>query len=163
MLGQTKQAPDEFAVMSRAPLSLPPNFNLRVPKPGAERPQDASRKDAARKILLQAGSKFKRMNVGDIKKTLGENKIRDLLGADVANPKIREILNEETVNVEFEDQLFIDKLLSWKTSSEKESLVDPAAEAKRIKANEKTGKRINEGEVPIIKRGKMGLINRLFQ
>ena len=163
MLGRTKQAPDEFAVMSRAPLSLPPNFNLRVPQPGAERPQDASRKDVARKILLQAGSQRKDKNADDSKKTVGENTIRKLLGADLANSQIREILNQETVNVEFEDQQFIEKLLSWERNPRKESLVDSAAEAKRIKANVEAGKRINEGEVPIIKRGKMGLLNKLLQ
>ena len=37
--GLNKQAPDEFQVVSRAPLSLPPDFTLRVPEPGAARPQ----------------------------------------------------------------------------------------------------------------------------
>ena len=37
--GLNKQAPDEFQVVSRAPLSLPPDFTLRVPEPGASRPQ----------------------------------------------------------------------------------------------------------------------------
>lgn len=35
--GLNKQSPDEFAVVSRAPLSLPPDFTLRVPEPGAPR------------------------------------------------------------------------------------------------------------------------------
>src|SRR5476649_1320188 len=33
--GLTKQAPDEFAVVTKAPLIIPPNFNLRPPAPGA--------------------------------------------------------------------------------------------------------------------------------
>ena len=39
--GLTKQSPDEFRVVARAPLSLPPDFTLRPPEPGAVRPQDA--------------------------------------------------------------------------------------------------------------------------
>lgn len=34
-------APDEFAVARRAPLSVPPDFALRPPRPGAPRPQEA--------------------------------------------------------------------------------------------------------------------------
>ncbi len=33
--GLTKQSPDEFAVTTKAPLIIPPNFNLRPPSPGA--------------------------------------------------------------------------------------------------------------------------------
>ena len=38
-LGYDKSAPDEFAVVSRAPLSQPPDLTLRPPTPGAVRPQ----------------------------------------------------------------------------------------------------------------------------
>jgi hypothetical protein len=33
--GLTKQSPDEFAVTTKAPLIIPPDFNLRPPSPGA--------------------------------------------------------------------------------------------------------------------------------
>jgi hypothetical protein len=33
--GLTKRAPDEFAVSTKAPLVIPPDFNLRPPMPGA--------------------------------------------------------------------------------------------------------------------------------
>ncbi|HKD20785.1 MAG TPA: DUF3035 domain-containing protein [Rhizomicrobium sp.] len=33
--GVTKSPPDEFAVVTKAPLVIPPDFNLRPPKPGA--------------------------------------------------------------------------------------------------------------------------------
>ena len=47
--------PDEFAVESRAPLTIPPEFNLRPPQPGAARPQEASSSDKARKVIDTAG------------------------------------------------------------------------------------------------------------
>ena len=34
-IGNTKQAPDEFAVVARPPLSVPLNFALRPPTPGS--------------------------------------------------------------------------------------------------------------------------------
>lgn len=37
-LGMGKRAPDEFAVVARQPLIVPPDFDLRPPQPGAERP-----------------------------------------------------------------------------------------------------------------------------
>ena len=36
-----RNAPDEFAVARRAPLTIPPDFALVPPKPGAPRPQEA--------------------------------------------------------------------------------------------------------------------------
>src|SRR5690606_13648940 len=53
-LGLTKQSPDEFRVVSRAPLVVPPSFNLRPPSPGAERPQEASPPDQARQAVFRA-------------------------------------------------------------------------------------------------------------
>ena len=52
-IGLTKQSPDEFAVVTRAPLSIPPKFDLRPPKPGADRPQETATRSEARKILLK--------------------------------------------------------------------------------------------------------------
>ena len=49
-LGQTKESPDEFTVYQRAPLSLPPNYGLRPPSPGAARPQTVNPRDRAKKL-----------------------------------------------------------------------------------------------------------------
>src|SRR5690625_1857234 len=53
-LGLTKQSPDEFRVVSRAPLSVPPSFNLRPPAPGAQRPQEATPREEARQAVFRA-------------------------------------------------------------------------------------------------------------
>lgn len=50
--GLGKNAPDEFQVVRRAPLSLPPDFQLRPPQPGAVRPQEGSATDQAKKAVL---------------------------------------------------------------------------------------------------------------
>ena len=55
MFGMDPQGPDEFAVESRAPLTVPPDFALRPPQPGASRPQEASSQDQARKVMDTAG------------------------------------------------------------------------------------------------------------
>jgi len=54
-IGLEKTSPDEFAVESRAPLTMPPDFNLRPPQPGAARPQEKSSDQQARQVIEQAG------------------------------------------------------------------------------------------------------------
>ena len=54
-VGIEKVTPDEFAVDSRAPLTIPPEFDLRPPQPGAPRPQEASAADQAKKVIDTAG------------------------------------------------------------------------------------------------------------
>ena len=47
--------PDEFAVESRAPLTIPPDYDLRPPQAGAARPQEVSAAEKARKAIDTAG------------------------------------------------------------------------------------------------------------
>lgn len=55
-MGLGKRAPDEFTVVKRAPLSLPPEYALRPPEPGAPRPQEPSPTAQARQQVLGTGS-----------------------------------------------------------------------------------------------------------
>ncbi len=50
--GLTRDAPDEFTVTTRAPLSMPPNFSVRPPLPGAPRPQEQSERKQAEEALV---------------------------------------------------------------------------------------------------------------
>src|ERR671917_1983497 len=51
--GFTRDAPDEFQVTTRAPLSMPPALGeLPVPRPGADRPQELSSRQAAEAALV---------------------------------------------------------------------------------------------------------------
>jgi hypothetical protein len=54
-IGIEKVAPDEFSVENQPPLTIPPDFALRPPKPGAPRPQEASSGEQAQKIFEDAG------------------------------------------------------------------------------------------------------------
>ena len=51
-LGMTKVTPDEFRVVSKAPLVVPPEFSLRPPAPGEPRPQELEPESQARQALL---------------------------------------------------------------------------------------------------------------
>jgi Protein of unknown function (DUF3035) len=54
-MGLEPTLPDEFAVESRAPLTIPPDFDLRPPQPGASRPQEKSADQQAKQTIEQAG------------------------------------------------------------------------------------------------------------
>jgi len=54
-LGIEPTSPDEFAVESRAPLTIPPDFDLRPPAPGAARPQETSVASKAQGVVDNAG------------------------------------------------------------------------------------------------------------
>jgi hypothetical protein len=55
MVGLDQPMPDEFAVESRAPLTIPPDFDLRPPEPGAPRPQEKTAEQQAEQVIDQAG------------------------------------------------------------------------------------------------------------
>ncbi len=55
MIGLDQPMPDEFAVELRAPLTVPPDFDLRPPEPGAPRPQEKSAEQQAEQVIDQAG------------------------------------------------------------------------------------------------------------
>ena len=55
IVGMDRVGPDEFAVESRAPLTIPPEFDLRPPQPGAPRPREGTAADKARKVIDTAG------------------------------------------------------------------------------------------------------------
>lgn len=54
-LGMDRVGPDEFAIESRAPLLIPPDFDLRPPQPGAPRPQEPTAAERARRVVDAAG------------------------------------------------------------------------------------------------------------
>ncbi len=54
-IGLDQVGPDEFAVESRAPLTIPPEFDLRPPQPGAPRPQEVTAAEKAKRVIDTAG------------------------------------------------------------------------------------------------------------
>ena len=55
VVGLGQNGPDEFAVETRAPLTIPPDFNLRPPQPGAPRPQEVTAAQSAEQVMNTAG------------------------------------------------------------------------------------------------------------
>src|SRR6185503_20218804 len=49
--GAKKVSPDEFKIVSHSPLTMPPNAELRPPRPGEPRPQEVTPADQAKEAL----------------------------------------------------------------------------------------------------------------
>ena len=163
-LGLTKQAPDEFRVVSRAPLSIPPEFRLRPPEPGAPRPQEGTTRQQARTAVFRAAPQaptLDQVTAAD-GRTLGERALLKLAGADRAEPNIREIVDRETDRVNEESDEFVNALIFWRGPRQPGVLVDAEAEARRIRENAALGKSITSGETPIIERKRDTLFESLF-
>jgi Protein of unknown function (DUF3035) len=105
-LGGGKQAPDEFAVATKAPLVVPPDYALRPPRPGESRPQELSPSERAQQVLLG--------DTSAAPPTLGEQALLQKAGAFGADPNIRNLLNAENGGRGDKDRSIANQLIFWK-------------------------------------------------
>lgn len=145
-LGMEKQAPDEYLVVERAPLSLPPNFDLRPPAPGAISAQYVDLRRQAEQILLGLadGSPSER--------SIGETALLAGAGATNIDGGIRQTIDRENGAYMVEDARFVDDLMFWEGQDDDELIVDPVAEAERLRKNAAAGLPVTYGEPATIKR-----------
>jgi len=177
-LGLDKHVPDEFSVVERAPLSLPPDYDLRPPEPGKDRPQEKNPTDQARQAVFGnsdtgnslAGTGFSLSGFGSTstdtpsapRETAGEELLMKSAGADQATPDIRQIVNRESSVLAQESKSFTDELVFWRKPDQPGTVVDAEKEAKRIRNNQALGKPVTDGETPQIKRHKKALLEGIF-
>lgn len=147
----SKKPPDEFAVVRRAPLEMPPDFNtLNAPKPGAPRPQETSATDIAKSAILGEETIAQPSTQGGV--SAGEAVLLQKTGATNATPAIRAKIDAETAKIAEEEAPGIDKLkkMVGQKVEAPAKVVDPVKEIERIKKNRAEGKPITEGETPIL-------------
>lgn len=115
-LGLDRASPDEFRVVSRAPLEVPPDYNLRPPQPGSPRPQELERDTRATSSMFGAsasqGGLFDPRT--SARQTQGEAALLSQAGAEQADPEIRSIVDRENPGVVVGDRSLIDRLLFWR-------------------------------------------------
>lgn len=136
-LGLERQAPDEFAVVRRAPLSLPPEYNLRPPVPGAPRPQEQVASAQAKAVVLGERA----VAAQSVSKAEGD--LLSRVGVEGIDPSIRTKVDAETASRVDKNKPVVKKLLSIGSDEVPAVIVDPAAEAERLKDG-------GEGETPSI-------------
>ncbi|MES2984258.1 MAG: DUF3035 domain-containing protein [Pseudomonadota bacterium] len=177
-LGLNRDAPDEFTVVSRPPLSLPPEFSLRPPRPG-EPPRGTSADDQARSLLTGTPVK-KQAEPGDLVQPTVDTAVMPVTSSEVATGAAASLLKRagaadadesirskltgeantpQAANVEDNAPTLYDRL----TGADKaEPVVDAAKETERLRENKGAGKPVNDGEVPVESTKPKSVLDRIF-
>lgn len=119
-LGMTKVTPDEFRVVTKAPLVVPPDYALRPPAPGEPRPQELQPESAARAALLG-----EREAAG---RSQGEQLLVAKAGVDRADPLIRYVVDDEFGDIAHKEKSFADTVMFWRDSSSSAAPSAPGAD-----------------------------------
>ncbi|MGE3143882.1 MAG: DUF3035 domain-containing protein [Hyphomonadaceae bacterium] len=138
-VGMTKVVPDEFRVVSRAPLTLPPDYSLRPPRPGDPRPQELAPDEEARAALFG-------QDIGQ-QASAAERTLVDRAGAEAVDPNIRAQVDFEGANVIHHDQAFVDRLLQQNQSGAADTRT-----AEQRTAEEEAVRRATGGGTVVIQR-----------
>ena len=142
--GLARDAPDEFQVTTQAPLSMPPDFTLRPPEPGAPRPQMQSDTRQAEEALVPNVA----LGQGAGSMTAGQ----EALIAAAGPPAPRDIgarVDSETARLD-NNSGFVDRLMFWRSPPPPGVVVDPTREAQRLRQNAALGQSPQAGDTPII-------------
>lgn len=163
--GLTRSAPDEFRVVSRAPLTMPPDYSLRPPTPGARRPQEGSPTDRARQTVFriedEEGESQRQMP--DDGRSQGEVVLARAAGADQADPDIRQEIERETRQINEANESLLQDLIFWQTDEEPTGeVIDPSAESRRLRAASAMGETPTGEGVPVIEKPEQTLFEKLF-
>jgi len=164
-LGLNKSSPDEFRVVSRAPLTVPPDFALRPPAPGTPRPQVGTPTDQARRALTGVSPEDLSQGAGGETpdgRSAGERAILGAAGAENADPAIRQTVDRETNRINAESEDFLRSLIFWRKEDPPGLVVDPEGEARRLQENATLGRDVTVGDTPTIERKEKAILEDIF-
>lgn len=159
-LGLKRDAPDEFRVISKPPLSIPPNFNLRPPREGESALPQSAMRDEAKEILFAPEGQE-----NAVTKNNGEEILLQKIGIGSGDPDIRKVLHEEQQQYspeEEENKGFFKKILSKNPAEKPDPIVNAKKESKRIRDNVKNNKPITKGETPTVQPGGKGVLQNIL-
>jgi hypothetical protein len=164
-VGIDADSPDEYQVVVRAPLSMPADYGLRAPRPGASGPQEAKVRDRTRQIVLdsqgKAAKKMAPKPIAGVSKV--EMALLNRLGAESVDPNIRQVVERETTVIEAGQRSAVETILFWRPKTPGGTALDATAERRRLQENAALGRTAIEGQSPQIERKKASsLLERLF-
>lgn len=178
-LGMERNQPDEFQVVSRPPLSVPPVYYLKPPSADAaggvavdQRAQSLIFNGEEPRYQAPGASDpnyFRRtetsvVSVGETSlPTAGEEAFLRKAGTDAAKQDIRQVLVEENRPIIIEEKRekgFFEKLGGGDGS---EPVVDAGKERERILTNRQEGKDVNDGDVPVIDPAQKSTLEKIFE
>jgi len=163
-IGLGKHPPDEFQVVAQAPLSMPPDYDLPKPTPGAPRPQQGTAENLAENALLAntAAGSTGTVAADPATQSSGEEALLQTAGASSPDPNIRKVVDQEAAADVAASQSLMDKLAFWRTPEPAGTVVDPQAEQQRLQQNAALGQPVTTGATPTIKRKKKALLEGIF-
>ncbi|MEE9347492.1 MAG: DUF3035 domain-containing protein [Robiginitomaculum sp.] len=126
--GARKGVPNEFNILTKAPLVVPPEYNLRPPASGQSRPEDSYTSKVAREALLG--------EIDDAKPSRGEILLMTKAGVGKANPEVRIVIDGQN-SVEHKSDPFTDRLIFWRDGRAVDGQGNPLnsdSEARRLQA-----------------------------
>lgn len=144
----TRQVPDEFAVVKNAPLTLPPDYELRPPRPGAPRPQARKPEQDAKEAITGKQAKNGSVQKSDL--TRGESSLLTKAGAEKADPDIREDIDRYQRQTNEKDIPVTQRLFGRGDKETPATIVDAKKERERIRENLEQGESVTQGETPSI-------------
>jgi hypothetical protein len=154
--GLTRDAPDEYTVTTRAPLSMPPDYNLRPPQPGMPRPQEQSERAQAEEALVPQTA----LMAPQSGTSPGQAAL--LQQAGPAAPSDIRARVDRDARMGQSDESIVDQLLYWRKPDAQNPLVDASKESQRLRQNAALGQSPEAGETPVIRERKSGWFQSLF-
>jgi hypothetical protein len=134
--GANKNSPDEFAVVTKAPLIIPPDYNLQPPRPGAPPTNQISATQSAQNALYNSDPATVASSING-NMSQGEKLLLAYAGAASADSSVRQAIAADNRHMQAADDSFTDELLFWKKSDPAtDPNVNADAEAKRISAQQ---------------------------
>ena len=129
--GVQRRAPDEFQVVRRAPLVVPPDYRLRPPAPGTEGPATSSSPDAYATLTGLPPRDAAELSPGQ--QALVERAPGNVL------PNIRQVVNQEDSQTVILDRGTFLFILDWQRGAYQDQLaqrdtLDPVRESERLRS-----------------------------
>jgi hypothetical protein len=135
---------------------MPPDYNLRPPRPGAARPQEQSERQQAQEALVPQTA----LDAPQAGTSAGQAALVDEAGP-AAPSDIRRKIDQDAQYAD-NDQSFIDKVLYWRKPDVENAQIDARKESQRLRENAALGQGPDVGQTPIIQERKPGWFNSLF-
>ena len=146
--GLNKEGPDEFAVVTKQPLIIPPEYALRPPRDGAAPTNQVAPTDAAQSALFDTDpTAAAKAMPGDYSQA--EKLLLAQSGVNKIDPSIRQEIAADGRAMEASDDTFTQKVLFWQDEKVPGDPVNAEAEDKRLSAQKASGQKASKDSATI--------------
>ncbi|MDC0073750.1 DUF3035 domain-containing protein [Alphaproteobacteria bacterium] len=154
LTGMTSKAPDEFAVIKKEPLIIPPDFSLRPPDTGFSPPNSSSPSKLAKSAIFDKKNNTNNLEIAT-SSSRGEIELIKLAEKGKSNPEIRKILREDYKMLSSLRGGLVERIISQVGGQNSLSeVVKPEVETKRLQEKQATGEIGVPGQAKVIIRRK---------